>query len=283
MPNLPHAVTVVVVALVAINVVCVALLLLLRRRGVHVVPRTMFGPALVFDSEDDEGTPIRLLNVNGKFQSVSYTSDELKYRLVCVYHRYFEQVVDIAGLAGGQGRAERALVIGGGGYSFPKWLVSSCPNLRTTVVEIDPKVTELARRFFFLDDLIEDYDAERGGRLELVCGDGWEYLRQSDGRYGLIVNDAFGGKRPLGPLGTEEGARVVGERLAEGGVYLANVIAPLEGRGSDALRGPVEACKDVFEHVYLIPEAPESPQLTGDNVLVASHSRLAIAREYVVR
>lgn len=189
-----------IIVCIVIDVVFVVFMVVLRKRGVYVKPHTMFGPALVFDSQDDDGVPIRLLNVNGKYQSVSYVQDSLKYRLVCVYHRYFAQIVDIAGLQGG--REGRALVIGGGGYSFPKWLVSECPNLRTTVVEIDPKITQIARDHFFLNDLIRDYKTESTGRLDLVTDDGWGYLQHSDQRFDLIVNDAFGGRKPLGPLKT---------------------------------------------------------------------------------
>lgn len=280
MQGIPAPLRVAIIVCVVIDVVFVVFMIVLKRRGVRVIPRTMFGPALVFDSQDDDGVPIRLLNVNGKFQSVSYVQDELKYRLVCVYHRYFAQVVDIAGLKGG--REGRALVIGGGGYSFPKWLVSECPNLSTTVVEIDPKITQVARESFFLDDLMRDYRTDSTGRLSLVADDGWDYLRRSDQRFSLIVNDAFGGKKPLGPLKTDEGARVVRDHLEPGGVYLANVIAPLEGRGREVLDESLAACRDAFEHVYLIPEAPESPELTGDNVLVASRGPLKIQRQYEV-
>lgn len=281
MQGIPAPLRVAIIVCIVIDVVFVVFMVVLRRRGVYVKPHTMFGPALVFDSQDDDGVPIRLLNVNGKYQSVSYVQDSLKYRLVCVYHRYFAQIVDIAGLQGGL--EGRALVIGGGGYSFPKWLVSECPNLRTTVVEIDPKITQIARDHFFLNDLIRDYDAESTGRLSLVTDDGWGYLQHSDQRFDLIVNDAFGGRKPLGPLKTDEGARAVRDHLTEKGVYLANVIAPLQGRGREVLDESLVACRDAFEHVYLIPEAPESPELTGDNVLVASRDALKIQRQYVVK
>jgi spermidine synthase len=281
MQGIPAPLRIAIIVCIVIDVVFVVFMVVLRKRGVYVKPHTMFGPALVFDSQDDDGVPIRLLNVNGKYQSVSYVQDSLKYRLVCVYHRYFAQIVDIAGLQGG--REGRALVIGGGGYSFPKWLVSECPNLRTTVVEIDPKITQIARDHFFLNDLIRDYKTESTGRLDLVTDDGWGYLQHSDQRFDLIVNDAFGGRKPLGPLKTDEGARAVRDHLTEKGVYLANVIAPLQGRGREVLDESLAACKDAFEHVYLIPEAPESPELTGDNVLVASRYALKIQRQYVVK
>ncbi|RRF89658.1 MAG: DUF2384 domain-containing protein [Coriobacteriaceae bacterium] len=281
MQGIPAPLRIAIIVCIVIDVVFVVFMVVLRKRGVYVKPHTMFGPALVFDSQDDDGVPIRLLNVNGKYQSVSYVQDSLKYRLVCVYHRYFAQIVDIAGLQGG--REGRALVIGGGGYSFPKWLVSECPNLRTTVVEIDPKITQIARDHFFLNDLIRDYKTESTGRLDLVTDDGWGYLQHSDQRFDLIVNDAFGGRKPLGPLKTDEGARAVRDHLTEKGVYLANVIAPLQGRGREVLDESLAACRDAFEHVYLIPEAPESPELTGDNVLVASRYALKIQRQYVVK
>lgn len=281
MQGIPAPLRIAIIVCIVIDVVFVVFMVVLRKRGVYVKPHTMFGPALVFDSQDDDGVPIRLLNVNGKYQSVSYVQDSLKYRLVCVYHRYFAQIVDIAGLQGG--REGRALVIGGGGYSFPKWLVSECPNLRTTVVEIDPKITQIARDHFFLNDLIRDYKTESTGRLDLVTDDGWGYLQHSDQRFDLIVNDAFGGRKPLGPLKTDEGARAVRDHLTEKGVYLANVIAPLQGRGREVLDESLAACKDAFEHVYLIPEAPESPELTGDNVLVASRDALKIQRQYVIK
>ena len=110
MPKLPTPVIVLIAIAVTIDLICLVGLFVLRRRGVYIKLRTKFGPAIVFDSQDDDGVPIRLLNVGGKFQSVSYVQDSLKYRLVCVYHRYFAQIVDIAGLK--DGREGRALTAG---------------------------------------------------------------------------------------------------------------------------------------------------------------------------
>lgn len=187
-----------------------------------------------------------------------------------------------------------ALVIGGGGYSFPKWLVAHCPQARVTVVEIDPVISDIARRRFFLDDLIRDFGATPGdahatpsdtspGRLRLVCDDGWAYLRGCGCHFDLIVNDAFGGRKPLGPLKTSEGARSVREHLSEHGIYLANVISALEGKRARPLEESLAACKGTFAHVYLIPERPEEPEREGDNVLIASQLRLSIQKCYAVQ
>lgn len=43
------------------------------------------------------------------------------------------------------------LFIGGGGFSGPKYFLDNYPNLSVDVVEIDPKVVDVAREYFFLE------------------------------------------------------------------------------------------------------------------------------------
>ena len=71
--------------------IVLALPWLLKRRGIEM-RRTKFGPALIFEAADDDGTPVRLLNVNGTFQSVCYLPDDLHFELACVYHRTMAEV-----------------------------------------------------------------------------------------------------------------------------------------------------------------------------------------------
>lgn len=46
-------------------------------------------------------------------------------------------------------KAKNFLMIGGGGYSFPKYLLANYPDATIDVVEIDPKMTEIAKEYFF--------------------------------------------------------------------------------------------------------------------------------------
>ena len=252
-------------ALVALTVVCTAVLAampwLLRRRGVELT-RTRFGVTMVFDSADADGTPVRLLNVGGTFQSVSYVPEGLRFELACVYHRVIADAIE------GLGRPVRVLVMGGGGYSLPKYLAAHVPAARTDVVEVDPKITRIARERFFLDECLERTGAEGDGRLRLVNDDAWGFLRAATEPYDVIVNDAFSGRRPLGPLATDEGARVIGEHLTAGGVYLANVRCPLEGPGARPLREVEEAFRREFASVAVVPEWPDEPRRPGNNVVV---------------
>lgn len=276
---------------------------ILRSRGVLLVWKTMFGPALVFDSEAD-GETVRLLNVRGTFQSIAYVDPSRRDELVCLYHQYFAQALEPVDL-------HRALVLGCGGYSFPRWLLAARSECAVDAVEIDPAITKLARKWFWLSDVEAEHGAmgveavtsshlpgaaatwkERlsgDGRLREVEGDAWAYLQGAVDEHGLpvrwslIVNDAFSGKHPLGAMETGEGACVVHEHLVAGGVYCANVISALQGRKAAPLHEVEEAFGRQFRWLYLFPERPEAPDKRGNNAFVASDRDLHIRDEFVLK
>lgn len=257
-------------ATAVLTAIVAALPWLLRRRGVTMC-RTMFGLTLIFDAENADGTPVRLINVNGTFQSVSYVPEGLRFELACEYHREMAArigAVAAARKAAGEGPA-RVLVMGGGCFSLPKYLAAHVPGAVVDVVEIDPQMVRIAREQFFLDECLERTGAERDGRMRIVVGDAWAELKGATEPYDVIVNEAFGGKRPLGPMETNEGARVVREHLREGGVYLADVRCPVEGRASKPLREVEDAFGREFSRCEVAPEWPDEPRKAGNNVFVA--------------
>ena len=273
-----------IIALLVLTVVCTAVLAampwLLRRRGVDML-RTKFGLTLVFDSQNADGTPVRLLNVNGTFQSGCYVPEDLRFELACVYHREMAEVIEgmVAARGASRERPLRVMVMGGGGYSLPKYLAAYVREALVDVVEIDPAMTALAREFFFLDECLEKTGAEKDGRLRLVTGDAWAFVRAADEPYDVIVNDAFSGNRPLGPLTSAEGALVVRAHLAADGVYLANVRCACEGRRARVLGEVADAFGAEFEHVGYVPEWPDEPGRPGNNVLVATSAKGVMPRD----
>lgn len=238
-------------------------------RGVWFRWRTRFGPALVFDAADDDGTPVRLLNVNGTYQSVCYVDPELRWDPVCEYHRSWAKAVRRRWPSKTEGCGRRALVMGGGGCSFPKWLVAYRPDFSCVVAEIDPAIVHVARERFFVDELEQTFGNGADSRFDLRTQDAWEALVEDEQGFDLIVNDAFRGNRPLGPMATEEGARLVRTHLRPGGMYVGNVRTTLEGPRSRALTEAQEAFGRVFSHVETIPERPETPRRKGNNALIA--------------
>ena len=115
------------------------------------------------------------------------------------------------------------------------------------------------------------------GSCELACDDGWAWLRRQERPFDLIVNEAFTGSRPLGPLACDEGAATIHEHLADGGSYLATLRFPLRGRKSQSMYETIETFSREFAHVWLVPEYPDDPTHPGNNTLVASDVDLVAA------
>lgn len=248
------------------------LLLILRARGISVT-RTKFGLTMIFDSEDADGTPIRLLNVNGTFQSVSYITSDLRFELCVHYHRMMAQVIQQVAPKG------HVVVMGGGGFSLPKYLATHMKDATVDAIEIDPKIVLLAREHFFLDEALGAASSE----LRVIEDDAWKVLQNADtGSIDVLVNEVFAGRKSLGPLGTAAGARVVKEKLADGGVYLADVRCPLEGRGAALLLQVADVFTQEFAHVAYVPEWPDTPKTPGNNLLIATDADITLPEGAIV-
>lgn len=248
------------------------LLLILRARGVFVT-RTKFGLTMIFDSEDADGTPIRLLNVNGTFQSVSYIAPELRFELCIHYHRMMVKVIQQVAPEG------HVMVMGGGGFSLPKYLATHMKGAIIDAIEIDPKIVLLAREHFFLDEAL----ATASSDLRVIEDNAWKVLQNANaGSINVLVNEVFAGRKSLGSLGTTAGAQTVKEKLSVGGVYLADVRCPLEGRGSALLSQVASVFAREFAHVAYVPEWPDTPKTPGNNLLIATDADIELPEGAVV-
>ena len=244
---------------------------------------------MVFDSVDADKTPVRLLNVNGTYQSVSYVPKDLRAELAVEYHRLMANLIEQATAtpqptpAGREEPRARVLILGGGGFSLPKYLIAHKCALDVTAVEIDPKIIKLARERFFLTEVLNESNAEAEGRVHIVADDAWKTLQgSSSGSFSVIVNEVFAGKRPLGPMKTAEGAQLVHDRLCKGGLYLADIRCPLEGSQSAPLTEVVEEFGRVFTHVAYVPEWPDTPKTAGNNVLIATDAEYSYPEGAIV-
>ena len=83
------------------------------------------------------------------------------------------------------------------------------------VVEIDSKITEIARKYFYLDKLIKDFNLEKNQRLTLMNEDGRTYLNNNDKHYDAILNDAFSGDNPAKTLTTLENIKNITKSLTK--------------------------------------------------------------------
>ncbi|WP_243597516.1 fused MFS/spermidine synthase [Thermobifida halotolerans] len=160
-----------------------------------------------------------------------------------------------------------SLHVGGGAYTVPRWLAASRPGSTSTVLEVDPAVTELAR---------QELDLRTGPGLTVVPGDARTSVVDlaSDSR-DLVVGDAFGGLSVPWHLTTREFAAQIRRVLRPEGLYVANVI----DRGPRAfLAAQTATLGEVFTHVAVVAErgSLDSPA-GGNHVVVASDAPLDTA------
>lgn len=80
---------------------------------------------------------------------------------------------------------KQTLSIGLGGGSIPKYMHTYCPLIASKVIEINPKIIQVARSQFFLP--------ENDERLQVVEGDGLHYLAEHENATEVLLIDAFDG------------------------------------------------------------------------------------------
>lgn len=230
-----------------------------------VFPRTMFGTAYVYDVETEDGDPVRLLEVEGVFESASYT-DERRFEPTFEYYRAFDHLFEAFSAP------NRVLMIGGGACAYPKHFVASQPHGAIDVVEIDPVIIRIARKHFFVDELMERFRTRETGRLNFICADGRSYLDEAacEGkRYEVIINDSFSGGEATSSLIDDEGLAAVKKCLKPKGLYLINVICDIEDDARDILE-VVCALRRRFEFVHVIPCPDEVFGGVDNNLVIAS-------------
>ena len=227
----------------------------------HVV-RTMSGVALVYTTRDASGGRVRVLRTGGVYQSATHLGAR-RMEPVFEYYRAFGRLFDL------RPTARQLLAIGGGGFAFPKLVAAEHPGVRTDVVEIDPAVVRIARRWFYLDDAVALARAGSGD-LQVICDDGRRFLEREPGPYDAVVLDAFVGEMPVRSLATVEALRLVRRALAPGGLLLMNVVSCADGTDVSFLRSVVATALVAFDHVKVVPATDDSHAAEDNYLLVAS-------------
>ena len=235
---------------------------------------TQYGRVIIYNSKRD-GENVRYLNIDGGFESATFTDEDKVNELVFSYTKYYDLMFK------SNKDINKVLLIGGAGYSYPKYYISHFDNKKMDVVEIDGKITEVAKKFFYLDKLIYDYDIENNKRLNLITEDGRTYLNKNIKKYDAILNDAFSGDSPAKALTTIEAVKNIKESLNFNGVYLTNVISALEGENTKFLEAEYNTLKQVFKNVYIVPcEKEKDPTNVINNMVIATDDDLDIDIKY---
>ncbi len=151
-----------------------------------------------------------------------------------------------------------AVWVGGGGFTLPRWLATTRPGSRSTVLEVDPQLLALVR---------ERLGVRTGPELAVSLGDARTTLAQRlTASADLVVGDAFGGRSVPWHLTTSEWLADVRRVLRPGGLYALNLIdLPPE----ELLRAEAATLLAGFADVRLV----RGPPRAGSNFVLLAGER----------
>jgi spermidine synthase len=143
---------------------------------------------------------------------------------------------------------KRVLMVGLGGGSTPRAYQHYYTNVMVDVVEIDPVVVEVAKKYFTVAE---------SPNLKIHISDGRVFLRQSTNIYDVILMDAYsttryGSSLPR-QLTTKEFFTLASQHLSTNGVFAYNVIGQIKGFRATLIGAMYRTMSEVFPHVYMFP------------------------------
>jgi spermidine synthase len=155
-----------------------------------------------------------------------------------------------------------ALVIGSGAYSVPKALLHDVPDVSVDVVDIEPSLPSLARRYFGVPENL---------KLHNYVEDGRRFLRDSNRRYDLIFADVYYSLFSVPPhFTTREFFAIAQEKLSANGILIVNVIGDLSRQQPSLIFSEIKTFRMVFPNSYFFAVAwPEKTET--QNVMLVGY------------
>lgn len=212
--------------------------------------QTSFGEARCFITCDSLGNYVRVLSLDGTYQSATYLDDNWSsppFAYILAFDCMYEAADN--GL-----EIDEALMIGGGCFSYPKHFLTHSSSARMDVVEIDPVIVQIARERFYLDKLEAYLDARNEqDRMNIWVADGVQVIREApDQCYDVVINDSFEGCNASKAFLEKESIKQIDRILRPKGLYMTNLVVKQPRGDSRELLAFTEALHSVFAHVHLI-------------------------------
>jgi spermidine synthase len=217
---------------------------------------TRYNTIHIYDRRDSKtGEVIRALSTDPRIaQSVMIIDrpDEIFTEYAKFYDLTFHYKPD----------AKNILLLGGGGYTVPKHIRATRPDVSVDVVELDPGITEAARKYFALQDW---------PGLRIFHEDARMFLNREAGagnfKYDAIFGDVYGTLTIPFHLTTVESMRHIRDMLSPDGIFIVNVISSLD---SDLLGGIYASIAASFPRIMLFPASFPNSVSAVQNIMIAA-------------
>lgn len=169
-------------------------------------------------------------------------------------------------------RPASVLLIGGGAFTLPKALLERFHDIRIDVVEIDQLLPQLAEKYF---------DLPNDPRLNIVIGDGRNYINECQIKYDMIVIDAFMKYDIPTSLLVVEAVREYSRCLNSDGVLAMNFISRYHTYKTTLAHQLVATFQTAFSTVDLYPSDHQYQKRAEQNLILVASNQDAIPLDYL--
>jgi spermidine synthase len=217
------------------------------------------------DNTRSGGEPLEALILDHLVHSYTDLNDPLylEYEYIRIYEEMVRWQAD-------KRRSFKALFIGGGGYTLPRFIEAKYPQAGIDVVEIDPDITRVVKSYLGVSEDTKIRSFNEDGR--------WFVMNSKEqGSYDFIFGDAFNDLSIPYHLTTKEFAMQLKRLLKPDGLLLANVIDSFK-KGA-FMPSYIRTLEEVFGkgNVHLITLSSDYDHIgISTCVVVASPQRLDI-------
>jgi spermidine synthase len=206
----------------------------------------------------------RVLYSGGKAPQSGVALDD-DPELLFDYNQRFLEIIEST-------RPTSVLVIGGGAFTLPKVVLERFQDIRVDVVEIDPLLPQLAKQYFDLPD---------DPRLNVIVGDGRQYIDNCQATYDMIVIDAFF-KFDISMLLLDVGAaREYSRCLNKNGIVAINFIARYRTYKTTLAHRLVATFQSIFATIDLYPADHEYHERAEQNLIMVASKEDMVTLDYL--
>jgi len=211
----------------------------------------------------NNGNPLESLVLDHLVHSYTDLKDPLylEYEYIRIYEEFVRWQAS-------KRKSFKTLFIGGGGYTFPRFIEAKYPKAEISVVEIDPEITQVVKKYLGISE---------GSRIHSLNEDGrWFVMNcKEPGSFDFIFGDAFNDLSIPYHLTTKEFTIQLKRLLKPDGLLLANVIDSFK-KGA-FMPSYIRTLEEVFGkgNVHLITLSSEYEHIgVSTCVVVASPQKL---------
>lgn len=231
-----------------------------EQKNVIYEKNTPYGRIQVVDTIlDDEA--VSFLLVNGQMESAMYLSEDKKYDLIFPYMQKLSYAFAV------NPEIHDVFLIGGGGFSYPKYYLHHYRTRDITVAEICEDIIDVSYRYYGLDEL----DLEKKSHLHIIHGDGFQWMKENRHQFDLIINDAFTGDEPEGR--DAENIALMKEHLCKEGILMINGVSAVKGWHARTGRKLIDLLKQSFAHTVEMKCDEDLSPYERQNILFIASDR----------